>query len=330
MEVVVNHDNVIVRLRAMSAQPIDDRLASGHLDRAAAAAAVRADSHQRRTLVAVVCLAALGLPAAGLVLARAGDGDGDDPAGDRPVLPAVELSCAGPAPIGGSLSTGDTKAERTAALRTQSAEFDAWRATHCPAENVVTSTSPVLSGCVGPKSLVETPAEPTDSKQRAVPSAGAEQPRLDMGAGCRLPSTSTSTSTSEPAPTSTAAVLNGEASASRPEGRSDATPSSSPVVTGPSAGVAGPTDNAPTPTQATAPGASPSMPGRPDDVPGPPDQVPAAETDHGPPPGVPGPPDNVPAAAADPDTPPDAPGPPPGVPGRSEDVPANGEGGHDG
>ena len=93
----MKHDDVIGRLRSLSRHSVDDGVASAHLDRAAAAATARSGSHQRAALVAAACLAAVALPAAGIVLARAGHGP--DPARDQPVLPAVVLSCPGEAQV---------------------------------------------------------------------------------------------------------------------------------------------------------------------------------------------------------------------------------------
>ena len=59
---VVNDDDLIARLRALSNQPVDDRVAHAHLAGATAAAAV--DPGRRRRALLAACIGALIVPAA--------------------------------------------------------------------------------------------------------------------------------------------------------------------------------------------------------------------------------------------------------------------------
>jgi hypothetical protein len=326
--VVVKHDDVIGRLRSLSRQSVDDRVASAHLDRAAAAAAVRAGSHQRAALVAAACLAAVALPAAGIVLARAGHGS--DPARNQPVLPAVEWSCPGEAPVIAADRGGDTIAAGAADRQAGSDELVQGRAVTCPRpEDVVDSTPP--AECLGPPSGTATPAESADPKAKVVPSTKADGAATQGGARreCRPATSNTPTTVTGAPPTSTTVGLHAPASAAE----ADSARASTATQPGPQMTVANPSnngdrsaDNGPTPADAEAgppPGASNSAA----DVDHPSDHLPAAEdeAEPGPPPGVPGPTNTVPAA--DPGRDPAMPGPPEDVSGPPEGVPDQAAGG---
>src|SRR5262245_18373543 len=124
----MSHDEVITRLRRLADQHVDVDVAAAHRDRIAAAAAGGA-GHRRVALTAAACLAALALPAAGLVVARTGGGD-PDPAGvvDRPVFPVERLACTGPPPFAGPSPAGNSGVLRAAEAR----EFAEWRIANCP------------------------------------------------------------------------------------------------------------------------------------------------------------------------------------------------------
>jgi hypothetical protein len=312
----------------MSRVSIDDRLATAHLDRAVAAAAARSGSHQRAALVAAACLAAVALPAAGIVIARAGHGS--DPVRNQPVLPAIELSCPGGAPVIADDLVGDTTAEGAADPQTESDELVQRGAVTCPRpEDVVDSTIPAATECFGPLSDAATPAESADPKAMVVPSTKADRAptQAESHRECRTATSTTTTTTTGASPTSTTVGLNAPASAA------DANSAQAPTATqtGPHATVANPAgngdgsaDNLATPVDAGVgppPGASNSAA----DVDHSPDNVPAADAEPGPPSGVPLPPDNVPAAAAAepggalavPGPPEDVSGPPDGVPDQA-------------
>ena len=297
----MKHDDVIGLLRSLSRQSVDHRVASAHLDRAAAAATARSGSHQRAALVAAACLVAVALPAAGIVLARAGHGN--DPARNQPVFPAVEWSCPGEAPVIGADRGGDTIA--------------AGAAVTCPRpEDVVDSTTPAATECSGPLSVAATAAESADPKAKVVPSTTVDGAGTQAGAqrDCRTATSTTTTPATGASPTSTTVGLNAPASAAqahseRPSNATQAGPH--PTVAIPANYGDGSAGDVPTPADTEAgptPGASNSAA----DVDHTPDDVPAAaDVEPGLPPGVPGPPDNVPAAEAA------VPGPPDNVPDQA-------------
>lgn len=94
----MDQDDVIGRLRALRGDPIDETVAVGHLDRAAAAA--RRGQRRWATLVAAG-LIAIGVPAAARVVGGGPDPVGASQTGDE----FGPLTCAGPPPFAGVPAT---------------------------------------------------------------------------------------------------------------------------------------------------------------------------------------------------------------------------------
>jgi hypothetical protein len=289
---VVNHDDLIARLRALSNQPVDDRVAHAHLERATAAAAA-GSGHRRRALLAA-CVGALILPAAGIVAARA-SGTDDEPAGvvDQPVN-TDQFACTGP------------KSEETANGQAQAREYAEWRAINCPSGDTTTSVAVggtiANAACSGPPAFAGTSAEPADPRTSVIPAPRAAEAAAlaETRSGCPATTSTMVTTTTarvdsaQAIPTSSAAVAPG--AIIEPTGPPDGVPAGSPdSVQGTPQGVpGGHLSGVPGPPEGVAPGPPEGVPGPPAGAPGPPDGAPA-----GPPNGVPGPPDGVPAGPPD-------------------------------
>jgi hypothetical protein len=287
---VVNHDDLIARLRALSNQPVDDRVAHAHLDRATAAAEVV--SGRRRWPLLAACVAALIAPAAGIVAARASSNDGD-PTGvvDQPVGVSDEFVCTGPPPFAGPVTDAATTGDEAAARRAQVLEYAEWRATNCSSRDTTSSiavdSTAVNTSCSGPPPFAGSSAEPADPDASVIPSPRAAEAAAlaEVRSGCpdtttTMVTTSTTpvATTTQPTPTSSATVSPAEnvAPASQPED------------------LPGPPDGVPAGPPEDVPGQSDGVPGRPDGVPaGPPEDVPGQSD------GVPGRPDGVPAGSPD-------------------------------
>jgi hypothetical protein len=177
MYMVVDDNDVIARLRSLADQPLDDRVAAAHLDRATAAAA--GGPEHRRTALLAASVAVLVLSAAGIVAARSGDG-ASDPAGvvDRPTFVEEELACTGPPPFAGQVPDGDTMAERAANRQAEAREFAEWRAFNCPLGD--RGSSPTVASSTSTEATTTTTVDPTTTMamptSRAPPSTSPDHP----------------------------------------------------------------------------------------------------------------------------------------------------------
>ena len=239
---VVNDDDLIARLRALSNQPVDDRVAHAHLAGATAAAV---DPGRRRRALLAACIGALIVPAAGIVAARSSGSDGD-PVGvvDQPVV-TDQFACTGPPPTLGQAGDG-ADAEQAVARNAQAREFAEWRAINCPSSDTTSSIA------VDPTSTMATTT-----------TAAVTTTTLAM------------TTTEAMATTSAALPAAANGAPANPPDDVPADPRADGVPARSEDAPAGPPDGVPGPPDGVPAGPPDGVPGPPDGVPtGPPDDVP--------------------------------------------------------
>ncbi len=261
----MEHDEVIGRLRALGAQPIDDGVAAAHLEHAAATCR---GALRRWTSVAASLVVMLGVSAGAIAATRAGGGGFDSISLGAPSDMPRPLACIGPPfAVQPAAGVADRAVEAT--------RFEARRHAHCAntTSTTTTTSTPSTTTTTSTPSTTTTASTPSTTRTSTTMATSTTMPTGATTTASATGPTTTGPSTTAASEPTTTTSTGGHGSGGSP---------------------AGPPEDVPGPP-ADVPGRGPSNPG------GPPDTVPAGPPSNlpdGPPVNVPGPPDGVPGATA--------------------------------